>query len=126
MSDWYEATKLCVGLIRKRVVRDGSNQQGNKDAHYAEHSSDPQQPHFGRVACQIGLLRHLFPMQRSRVCHGEQPIGFVKERGVKVDEETGGRQCLEESAVMAVGELGEKKYNVGSLGERRGLMEVLG
>jgi len=27
---------------------------------------------------------------------------------------------------MAVGGLGEKKYNVGSLGERRGWMEVLG
>ena len=64
-------------------------------------------------------------MQRSRVCHEEQPIGLVKERGVKVDEETGGRQFHGENAVMAVGELGEKKYNVGSLGERRGWMEVL-
>lgn len=113
-------------VIRKRMVRDGPKQQGNKDAHYVERSSDLQQLHFGRAACRNGLLRHLFPMQRSRVCHGELQIGFVEEQEVKVDEKIGGRQRHGESALMAVGELGEKKYNVGSLGERRGWMEVLG
>ena len=125
MSDWYETTKLCVGLIKKSGQR-WIGSKGNKDAHYAERSSDRQQPHFGRVACQIGLLRHLFPMQRSRVYREKQPVDFVKEREVKVDEGTGGRQCHEESAVMAVGEPGEKKCNVGKLGERRGRREVLG
>jgi hypothetical protein len=65
-------------------------------------------------------------MQRSRVCREKQPVGFVKGREVKVDEGTGGRQCHEGSAVMAVGELGEKKCNVDSPGERREWREVLG
>jgi hypothetical protein len=70
-------------------------------------------------------LRHLFPTQRSPVYRGWEPTDFVKERGAKVDERTGGRQNHEESAEK-VGELGEKKRSVDSLGERRGWMEVLG
>jgi hypothetical protein len=57
-------------------------------------------------------------MQRSRVYRGQKPAGVVKEREVKVDEEIGGRQYHEESAAR-VGELGEKKCNVGSLEEKR-------
>ena len=65
-------------------------------------------------------------MQKSRVCRGELQIGFVEEQGVKVDEKIEGRQCHGGSALMTVEELGEKMYNVGSLGARRGWMEVLG
>jgi hypothetical protein len=99
--------------------------QENKVAHCAEHNSDPQRPHFGQVACRIGLLRHLIPMRRSRVYRGQKPAGFVKEQEEKVDEETGSRQCHGENA-GGVGELGEKKCNVGSLEEKRVWMGALG
>lgn len=100
-------------------------QEENKVAHCAEHNSDPQRPRFGQVACRIGLLRHLFPIRRSQVYRGQKPTGFVNEQEVKVDEETGSRQCHGESAAR-VGELGEKKCNVGNLEEKRVWMEVLG
>jgi hypothetical protein len=64
-------------------------------------------------------------MRRSRVYRGQKLSGFVKEQEVKVDEETVSRQCHGES-VARVGELGEKKCNVGSLEEKRVWTEVLG
>jgi len=61
-------------------------------------------------------------MRRSQAQRG---LGFVKGRDVRVDEESGGRQCHEQSVVM-IEVLVEKTRNAGNPGEKRELMVVLG
>jgi hypothetical protein len=121
MSDWYESTKLC----KKKIIRMRLKKKENKAAHFVESNSDRQRPHFGRVACQIGPSRRLFPKQRSQEHHGEEQIDCAVEQDEKVDEETGDRQMDGKTAVMVVS-VREKKRNAGSLEGMQASRGVLG
>jgi hypothetical protein len=118
-------------LGKKKTIRMKSKKKGNKAAHFAERNSDRQRPHFGQFACQVGLLRHLIPRQKSQEYHEEEQTGCVMEQDEKADEEIGGRQRDGESAEMTgwvrvrwVVE--EKKRNAGSPEGMRVLKGVLG
>jgi hypothetical protein len=71
-----------TGLERKYDIDD----MVTKDTHCIEHNSVLPRPHFGRVACRIGLWDHLYPTQRSLVCCEELNVGFVKVGDVGADE----------------------------------------
>ena len=121
----------CALGYKKKTIRMRPKKKENKAAHFAERNSDRQRPHFGRVACQIGPLRHLIPRQKSQGYHEEEQTGCVMGQDEEVDEEIGGRQRDEESAetigpVRVRMRVWEKKRNAGSPEGMRVLMGVLG